>query len=139
MLVLVWLGLSELTLLPDRTDKSTGDSCCPKSGDQLSVESEELRLSETISGGGRKCSNRLNRGAKWPLMMDCGGDARLLLVAGVKTQEAGAAGVWATGCCDELPTVSFKSESDLARRRLGGSTSKELPTVEQWSAVAAAA
>ena len=61
LVLLVWLGLSELTLLPERTDKSTGDSCWPKSGDQLSVESDELRLSDTISGGGLKCSNRLSR------------------------------------------------------------------------------
>lgn len=59
LVLFVWLGLSELKLLPERTDKSTGDSCWPKSGDQLSVESEELRLSETIKGGGRRCSNRL--------------------------------------------------------------------------------
>ena len=56
---LVWLGLSvELTLLPERIDRSTGDSW--NNGDELS-ESVELRFSETISGGGLKCSRRLSR------------------------------------------------------------------------------
>ena len=107
LVLLVWLGLSELRLPPhDRTDKSTGDSCWPNTGDQLlSVESDELRLSETMSGGGRRCSRRLltkrtedaDEDAETEAEPLDGGVSRLLLLrlpaalAGVSTQEAGAA------------------------------------------------